>query len=425
MIRANAEAEVESEAKLPPPSAVAVSAEAVRSAPPCELDAICAGEPLVMGFEQGCACREKLRLIDRLLPKLEAFRLARPRWLPYRLFCRLAESRARRMVRRPLLRDDVAIHSRLEGISLGSGTRLRLLYLVNALECLMASPRRCTVMPPLGACSAVAVRGSRSATGGPLIARNFDYLPLVQPLYTLRESRPTGQLRSLDFTLAPLAGAVDGINERGLAITYDYGFTIDDARASGPPISASISAALAHTATVSDAARLIMSRPRWGGGLLMLADAEGDIASLELSTTRAELRRPAPGEDVLCHTNAFCTASMQAVQISPDAVFTSRAPLALRNKRPLDSSRHRDARFLELLAQHERLGWDELTAIMSDHGPSDAEMQSLQPTANGHGLCVHSDYWYTTAAVQLDPRERTMRITYSSTCQATFRAFRI
>jgi hypothetical protein len=157
----------------------------------------------------------------------------------------------------------------------------------------------------------------------------------------------------------------------------------------------------------------------------MLADAEGDIASLELSTTRAELRRPTSGEDVLCHTNAFCTTSMQTVQISPDAVFTSRAPLALRNKRPLDSSRLRDARFVELLARHERFGWDELTAVMSDHGPTDGDGGSDQAAPNGHGLCVHSDYWYTTAALQLDPRDRTMRVAYSSTCQATFRAFRI
>ena len=187
----------------------------------------------------------------------------------------------------------------------------------------MASPRRCTVLPPLAACSAVAVRGRRSATGQPMIARNFDYLPLVQPMYTLRESHPEGRLRSLEFTMAPLAGAVDGVNERGLAITYDYAFAIDDAQGSGPPISASISAALARAATVGEAAEIIMGRPRWGGGLLMLADAEGDIASLELSSTRSALRRPAAGEDVICHTNAFSTERMQAVQVAADAIFTA------------------------------------------------------------------------------------------------------
>ncbi len=393
------------------------SSEALLGAPPCLLDAVCTGDSLSMGFEQGAACRTKLALIDALLPRLEAYRLARPRWLPHWAFRRLAEARATRMVRRPLLRDDIDCHARLEGISSGSGARLRQLYLINALECLMASPRRCTVPPPLGACSAVAVRGSRSATGGPLIARNFDYLPLVQPLYTLRESRPTAGFRSLDFTLAPLAGAVDGINEHGLCITYDYGFAIDDAEGDGPPISASISSALAQAKTVSEAAKMIMARPRWGGGLLMLADAEGDIASLELSTTCCELRRPLPGEDVLYHTNAFHTAAMQAVQVSPEAVFTARAPAALRSTKPLDSSRHRDARFAALLAQYTRLGWDELTAVMSDHGPDDSP--------ESHGLCVHSDYWYTTASLQLEPRQRQMRVAYTSTCQAEYREFEI
>ena len=414
MIRANAEAEIEPASE--PPSAQKLSASAASilhaptsSPPACQLDAICGGEPLVMGFEQGCACRDKLRLIDALLPQLEAFRLARPRWLPYRLFCRLAESRARRMVRRPLLRDDAELHARLEGISLGSGTRLPLLYLVNALECLMASPRRCTVMPPLGACSAVAVRGSRSATGGPMIARNFDYLPLVQPLYTLRESRPTGQFRSLDFTLAPMAGAVDGINERGLAITYDYGFTIDDVRAAGPPISASISAALARNGDGerSGEAHHVAASMGWRA-----VDAGRCRGRHCLAGTLDDAGRAAPpcaGRGrALPHQLVLHRVNASGADFAGRDVHLSR-PAALRNKRPLDSSRHRDARFVELLARHERLGWDELTAIMSDHGPSEVEGQSLQPTANGHGLCVHSDYWYTTAALQFDPRERTMR----------------
>jgi hypothetical protein len=373
-----------------------------------------------MGFEQGQACREKLALVDLLLSYLEGFRLAQPRWLPYRLFLRYCERRARRMVRAPLLRDDRECHARLEGIGRGSGVRLRLLYLINALECLMASPRRCTVIPPLGACSAVAVRGRRSATGGALIARNFDYLPLVQPLYTLRESRPAGGYRSLDFTMAPLAGAVDGVNERGLSITYDYGFAVDDAQGSGPPISASISAALERCTTVTEAVELFRSRPRWGAGLLMLADADGDIASLELSTTCSELRRPANGEDLLFHTNAFCTKPMQSVQVSPTALFTRRAPAALRNQRPLDSSAWRDARFIELLARRKRFGWDELTEIMSDHGPVNGS--GVEGNCS-HGLCVHSDYWNTTACLQLEPRRRSMRVAYGPTCKAVFQKF--
>ena len=54
------------------------------------------------------------------------------------------------------------------------------------------------------------MRGSRTADGAPVIARNFDYLPLVQPYYVTRESAPRDGFRSLEFTMASLAGAVDG-----------------------------------------------------------------------------------------------------------------------------------------------------------------------------------------------------------------------
>ena len=74
-----------------------------------------------------------------------------------------------------------------------------------------------------------------------MVARNFDYLPLIQPYYLIRESRPQGRLRALEFTTAPLAGAVDGMNEAGLCITYNYGFTTDEPTRPAAPISMAIS----------------------------------------------------------------------------------------------------------------------------------------------------------------------------------------
>jgi len=41
------------------------------------------------------------------------------------------------------------------------------------------------------------------------------------------------------------------------------------------------------------------STPRWGGGMLMLADAAGDIGSVELSNTRLFLRHSSVGLDEL------------------------------------------------------------------------------------------------------------------------------
>jgi len=263
----------------------------------------------------------------------------------------------------------------------------------------------------LGACSAVAVRGARSATGEPIIARNFDYLPMIQPMYTFRDSRPTDGLRSLDFTVAPLCGSIDGMNEQGLTITYNYAYAMDGGRPAAP-ISMIISETLQRSKTVTEAAEWIISRPRWGAGLLMLADETGDIAALELSNTRAELRRPAAGEDILYHSNRFTTETVRRAEVSGDAVYTNRAPTPLRGRRVHQSAEQRDRRFNELLEKTDRYGPDEFAELMADHGPNGQ--------GNADSICMHSDYWNTTACLQYYPRSRCIRVAYDSACSAQY-----
>ena len=342
---------------------------------------------------------------------MEALRLQKPRWMPFRVFLALAERKSKRLIEKNLRHDYPHAHERLLGIAEGAGKSPGTLFLMNALEAFMSDVSGSTCVPVAAACSALAVRGSRSATGYPVIARNFDYIPTVRPYYVLRETRPTGGLRSLDFTMAPLAGAVDGVNEAGLCITYNYAFTTDRSAAS-TPISLSIGEALARCRTVQEAAEWISSRPRWGGGILMLADESGDIASLELSRTRSRVVRPDGPSDVLFHTNCFAGSDMCRVEVLPETAFDHRAPIALRGRVVLQSAIKRRQRFTDLVADHRRLGLDDLEAILSDHG------------ADGLGtddtICMHGSYWQTTATLQLLPRERKMRVSYSSACQARF-----
>ena len=374
------------------------------------LDFVCQGHPKEMGMAQGAGVREKIHAARRSLADLEAFRLQQPRFLPYSLYRWLAEQKAARFLAGPLQRDFPAMGQRLGGIADASGLGLNTIYLFNVFEPLLSSVGGCTACP--GACSAVAIRGGRSATGEPIVARNFDYLPLVQPFYVMRESRPHGKLRSFEFTTAPLAGAVDGMNEAGLCITYNYAFAFDEPPAPAAPISMAISEALECSRNVAEAADFICSKPRFGGGLLMLCDAEGDIASLELSSTRSNLRRPAAGEDVLFHTNAFASDHMRQVQVAWDAVYTDRAPIPLRGRRLHQSSQRRDERFRQLLSQAEALTLNELGAIMADHGPAGI--------ASDDTPCVHGSYWYTTACLQFLPKSRRMRVAYDTACQARF-----
>ena len=375
------------------------------------IEVICEGAAREMGLAQGAAAKSKIHAARAALAELEAFRMQQPRWLPYRTYRWLAERRASRFLETPLARDFADIQQRLIGIAEGSGIGLGATLLFNALEPVLSSLGGCTACP--GACSAVAVRGSRSATGEPMIARNFDYLPLIQPFYLVRESRPKGGLRALEFTTAPLAGAVDGMNEAGLCITYNYGFTTDEPPEAAAPISMAITEALQRCRTVEEAAASIQSRRRWGGGILMLADAGGDIASLELSSTREFLRRPEEGADALSHTNAFSSPHMREVQVPWNAVYTSSAPSPLRERRVHQSSETRDQRFAQLLSEADVLDPDGLAAIMADHG-SDGKPSDTTP-------CVHGDYWNTTACLQFFPKTRRMRVSYSSACLANFK----
>jgi hypothetical protein len=100
----------------------------------------------------------------------------------------------------------------------GPGLPLGSVCLMNAMEAFIGSVEGRTVAPPLGACSALAVRDTRSRTGEPIIARNFDYPLLTQPFFMFRESRSRGGFCTLDFAVEPLAGTADGVNEKGLTL---------------------------------------------------------------------------------------------------------------------------------------------------------------------------------------------------------------
>jgi Acyl-coenzyme A:6-aminopenicillanic acid acyl-transferase len=379
-----------------------------------QIDVVCEGDPRFMGEIQGRHLRESIAAAREALANLEAFRLLKPRCLPYPLFRRLAERRAGRVLQPLLARQAPAMAERLDGIAYGAGIGTGALALLNALEPLMSDVSGCTTVPPTAACSAVAVRGARSATGEPILAHNFDYLPMLQPFYVLRASRPRGGLRALEFTGSPFCGTADGMNECGVSIASNYAF-VTDHQPLGVSISMLVSLALERCRTAVEAAEWIAGQPRWGGGLLMLADPSGEIISLELSTTRSRLRRPEAGDGFLFHSNHFIGPAMREVETSHEAIHTHRAPRVLRGRRVLASSDARYARALALAAACDRFDPEEVARLMSDHGPEE------KPSSDT--ICMHGDYWFTTASLQFLPKSRRVCVAYSTTCTAKYREF--
>jgi isopenicillin-N N-acyltransferase-like protein len=381
---------------------------AVRGTPEPELVRV-AGAHRDMGRAQGRALGAKVRDAERALRSAEAFRLLKPRLLPEAIFAAVASRRAQALLERPVARHRPEQLERMLGLAEGAGVPPRTVYLVQGAEVLLATVDWRVRPPPLAACAAVAVTGSR-ARGGPLIHHNFDYPELVLPLLVVRESRPARGHASLELTAAALAGAVDGVNEKGLAIAYDYGSPTDSST-EPVPLTLTLSAALETCATTQEAIDFLSKQPRSGGALLQIADASGDVAALELSSTRAVARRPAPGEELLHHANCYSVPALREVEVPRDAVYSERSVRALRGERVHLSSEARDARLGELLsARRGPLGLDDLREIFSDHGGA-AEGSDLT-------LCRHGPYWSTVAMIQLAPRERRLRVALGPACSA-------
>ncbi len=379
-----------------------------RSTPGLELVRV-AGTHRDMGRAQGGALGSRVRDAERALRSAEAFRLLKPPLLPGAMFAVVASRRARALLEGPLARRRPEQLERMLGLAEGAGVPPRIVYLVQGAEVLLATVDWRVRPPPLAACSAVALTPSR-ARGGPLVHHNFDYPELVRPLLVVRESRPVRGHASLELTAAALAGAVDGVNEKGLAIAYNYAFPTD----SSPepvPLTLTISAALEACATTREAIDFVSRQPRTGGALLQIADASGDVAALELSNTRAAVRRPDGGEQLVHHANCYSAPALREVEVPREAVYSERSVAALCGERIHLSSEARDARLGELLsARRSPLGLDDLREIFSDHGGA-AEGTDLT-------LCRHGPYWSTVAMIQLAPRERGLRVALGPPCRA-------
>ena len=375
----------------------------------------CSGDAYEMGRQQGEALRENIVAAIDAVGELEAFRLMKPKWMPMAWFRRLAERKAQQFMQAAFQAGPQDFGQRFIGICEGANLPQTKLALCCLLEAVMSDLTRSSQQRPNGlqaGCSAIAVTGVASKDGEARVMHNFDHVPLVQQFFVVRRTTPTGKLRSVEFTLSPLLGAVDGVNEAGLGVTCNYAY-VTDAMTTGPTITMLISRVLAEARNVHEAIQIIKGQPRVGGGLLMLADASGEIASIEVSNTRVEVRMPSDG--VVFHTNRLQCGTMVPLEIAADACYDKRAPTLLRGKRVHDSANMRADAIRRAVKGRGPMSLDDMREILSDHGQG----QSC------NSVCMHGGYWSTVACTQLLPRQQRLRVAFSNTCQAKLQEFEV
>lgn len=353
------------------------------------------GSPMEMGRQQGETLRHSIAASRRTLLSLERFQMLCPRWVPMPMFEFMSRQKARKLVEPPLRQHYVNQALYYDGLARGSGVGLGNLLLLTSAEILLSR------IDFAAACSAAAVR----TPDGIVLHKNFDYPEPIRPYYFVRSCAPDQGFATLEFTVAPLAGAVDGVNERGLGVTYDYAFCTDPIR-HNVPLSIAINEMLRSCATLNEALDFLSKRPRSGGALLMIADASGAAASVELSNTRLSVRRLERDRAALTHTNHYQIPELQEIEIPRDAVYSDHNVEALRGRKVHESSFMRGARLERLFP--EPVDADEVWKRMSDHNGT---------AGNDNTVCRHGDYWQTTAAVQVIPAKGIIRFADGKPCE--------
>jgi isopenicillin-N N-acyltransferase-like protein len=211
---------------------------------------------------------------------------------------------------------DPDLAAEIEGIAAGSGRGVDEILALNARTEILppsypgdpqADWRRIAAanvaagVPDWAECTAIAVRPSASATGGTLLAQNWDWLGAQRAaLVLLRVTEPAGRAY-LTLTEAGMLAKI-GLNDRGLGVCLNILRSRDDGSRPGIPVHVLLRALLG-CGSVAEAIDFASGLSFGASSNVLCADATGETAALEFSPRGLHVVRGAGA--TLCHTNHF------------------------------------------------------------------------------------------------------------------------
>jgi hypothetical protein len=157
-------------------------------------------------------------------------------------------------------------------------------------------------------CTTWAAVGSATADGKPLLVKNRDYRPEHLPLQVLVTASPAVGYRYIYGASAGSPGVFNsGMNQRGLAVA-DTNVRSTDIGPGLPDYSLMMHILEEHD-TVRSAVDYLTSVPRMGRNNLILADAKGDVAVIELGYHHFAIVEAQNG--IVVNTNHFVSPSLK------------------------------------------------------------------------------------------------------------------
>jgi len=180
------------------------------------------GSDYEIGLQQGQSNREAIqRAIQEIFDKKEV-KQSKPKLLPKPLFVMLAKRRADKLLRKDLFNLYPKQAERIRGIAEGATVDVSSLLFIQMLELVIAG------------CTSLGFLPKATSTSETILAKNFDYVNFAEPYSLVCETQPSKGYKTLCCRLVPLSGALDAMNEHGLAMTYNLARSTDEATCNVP-----------------------------------------------------------------------------------------------------------------------------------------------------------------------------------------------
>ena len=364
------------------------------------------------GRQQGEALRAGYReLLDTLLAST-LWRDHKPPLLPDPAL-RYVLSAAGRTLTKPAVRRELhAQHGRVRGISEGLDIPHGYTWGLQFLEVLFCEAGSSMVPPGPNGCTVVMATPEATRAGGMLVGRNYDFPNLLQPFQVVRRETPSerGRYATLTVTQVPLAGAHQGLNERGLAVTANNArlWRGKHLRFRGVPFSMLLQEVLETCATTEEALSFLRrTRSRANAGFIGLADRSGDACIVEMTAVTMAVRRPRNG--VLVQANHF--HRLTGVNV-PEG--TRWVVPGMEGMEYLHSSRTRQGVAEALMRQ--RAGGitvESVKEVLSDHSADGGKGSDIT-------VCCHGHSGSTLSSMLLDLDRGTLDVADGQPCSSTW-----
>ena len=363
-----------------------------------------------IGVQQGKAVRELIQQVLEQIPSFEDIKLMKPRLLPTSLFLALAKRRAAKLLRNDIFECYPEQAERLRGIAEGAGIDVPTILFMQSIELLKITESDYR----LQACTSLGFSPQRTVTAETIVAKNFDYPNAYEFYHLTCRTNPTGRYRTLGCTMAPLPGMLDGMNEHGLTVTYNLANTTDKPKYF-VPLSIVLQEMLETCKDTEEAVKFMINAKRGGhDAILMLADAEGNVKTVEISPNHAATREMVG--DQIINPNHYLTAEMQQYEIPHNAVLYGKAiPKDRQGVRLHESSEQRLKRAQALLKTKAKIDENKIVTVLRDHG-KDNKPSMLT-------ICRHDKYSSTLRSMIFYPNRKTMKVLYGKPCQNEYVEF--